>query len=1148
MDDVEQLRQRLAELERVDAERQQAENTLRERVNQQAVVADLGQRALAGVDLASLFDEAASRLATTLGVEYAKVLELLPNGRELCLRAGVGWREGLIGRATVGAGTDSQAGYTLLSSNPVIVEDLRTEPRFSGPALLVEHGVVSGMSVIIHGRDRPFGVLGTHTVRQRRFTRDDIHFIQAVANILAAAIERARTEDALGGSEARLGLLLKQLPAHVWTTDTELRVTSTSGSALAEVGIDTSRYVGRTLDELLGLGDQRSTVTIAAHRRALGGAPAGYRVEVTGRLFDARVEPLHDVQNQIVGCLGLALDVTERERAEESLQEINHTLQALITGSPLAIITLDADGSVRLWNPAAEHIFGWTAEEVVGSPVPIIPQDRSEEFRMHREASLPGEVITDFETQWLRSDGTLVDVRLSSAPLRDAHGTITGILAFIADLTERKRTEAEQTELQAREHTARVEVERAAEQVRRLRAVTDPRLATLALDDLLRQLLERVRTILDADTVVLLLPTEDQQHLVVSAAVGVEARDQEWERIPVGQGIAGRIAANREPIIVDDLAEVEVINSILREAGIRSLVGVPLLTGQTPGVLHAGTLEPRGFTEDDVRLLALVADRIAGALRQAHLAEAARHAQLEAAASLELNATLDYEDTLTSIARLALPALGDFCFVDVVEDDDHVHRVAVAHTDGKQDELLWQAMRPHPPDLQVAEGVVAEVLRTGEAKLIPNASDAILASIVRNGEQLERVRALAPCSIMVIPLGASGQVLGTMTCMSSDPARQYGPADLATAESLARQAALAVDNARLFRDAQAAETRYRNLFEGAGDTIVVMDPEGNLLDANPAVRDWLGYARDELLSLNVADLFADQEEQVAEWAGSVEREGHWRGEVEYRRAGGSTVPAEVSVNAVELPTGTVYVTTVRGISERRAVEQTQREFIASVSHDLRTPLTAIRAAIVLLHVSLATGLGPEERTLLANARRNTEFLGGLVDDLLAFNELEAGALRLQRKPLDLRMSVADAVASVHPLMREKGQVLAVDLPQPLPVEGDPRRLQQAIVNVLANAYQHTLPGTQITISGALTPDVISLTVHDDGPGIPVEDLEAIFQRFHSARVTGGGSGLGLAIARSLVELHGGRLWAVSAPGRGSTFHMTLPRIEGGDIS
>jgi PAS domain S-box-containing protein len=176
-------------------ERKQAEEDLRARACQQALVAKLGQHALAGTDLSALMDEAATVIAHSLGVEYSKVLELLPDREIFLLRAGVGWKEGLVGHATMDAKADSEAGCSLLSSEPVIADDLRTATQCRRARLLYDHGVVSGVSVIIPSPNRPFGVLGVYTTKRRAFTVDDIHFLQSVANILATATERKRTEE-----------------------------------------------------------------------------------------------------------------------------------------------------------------------------------------------------------------------------------------------------------------------------------------------------------------------------------------------------------------------------------------------------------------------------------------------------------------------------------------------------------------------------------------------------------------------------------------------------------------------------------------------------------------------------------------------------------------------------------------------------------------------------------------------------------------------------------------------------------------------------------------------------------------------------------------------------------------------------------------
>ncbi|WP_166177083.1 response regulator [Rubrobacter tropicus] len=178
-------------------ERKRAQEEAETRAHRQAVLAELGKRALAGGDASALMDDAVAFVARALGVEYAKVVELLPGGEELLVRAGVGWDEGVVGRTTEGADLGSQAGYTLLSEGPVIVEELSTETRFGRPPLLVEHGVVGGATVAIPGWDGPFGVLGAHTGGRRAFTEDDANFLQGVANVLAMRVEREEAQEEL---------------------------------------------------------------------------------------------------------------------------------------------------------------------------------------------------------------------------------------------------------------------------------------------------------------------------------------------------------------------------------------------------------------------------------------------------------------------------------------------------------------------------------------------------------------------------------------------------------------------------------------------------------------------------------------------------------------------------------------------------------------------------------------------------------------------------------------------------------------------------------------------------------------------------------------------------------------------------------------
>ena len=171
-----------------------AERSLTTRAQQQTVVAALGQFALVSQDFGGMLHQAMTMVAQTLELEFAHVLELQPEGESLLMVAGTGWKDGQVGSAIIEARGSSQASFVLNSGEPVVIANMRAEKRFIAPTLLLEHSVISGICVVISTRQRPYGVLGAYSKRERTFTGEEINFLMSVATVLGTAAERIRTE------------------------------------------------------------------------------------------------------------------------------------------------------------------------------------------------------------------------------------------------------------------------------------------------------------------------------------------------------------------------------------------------------------------------------------------------------------------------------------------------------------------------------------------------------------------------------------------------------------------------------------------------------------------------------------------------------------------------------------------------------------------------------------------------------------------------------------------------------------------------------------------------------------------------------------------------------------------------------------------
>ena len=232
------------------------------------------------------------------------------------------------------------------------------------------------------------------------------------------------------------------------------------------------------------------------------------------------------------------------------------------------------------------------------------------------------------------------------------------------------------------------------------------------------------------------------------------------------------------------------------------------------------------------------------------------------------------------------------------------------------------------------------------------------------------------------------------------------------------------------------------------------------------------------------------------------------------------------------------------VTREKELDQTKSEFISIASHELRTPMTSIKGSLDLLLGGFAGDVNEETRELLVIAHSGCERLIRLINDILDLSKIEAGKMQLRLQRMSLVDSVQRSVRTIKSYADSLNVKLAVEAAEPLPeVLGDKDRLDQVVTNLLGNAIKFSPPEATVTVAVRLVEGGVECRVIDTGPGIPGDQVDRIFDKFH--QVAGpsrkkGGTGLGLTIARALVVEHNGRIWAESQVGRGSQFSFTIP--------
>ncbi len=659
-------------------------------------------------------------------------------------------------------------------------------------------------------------------------------------------------------------------------------------------------------------------------------------------------------------------------------------------------------------------------------------------------------------------------------------------------------------------------------------------------------------------------------------------------RIPIDQGLSGRVIATGEPLLLHGAETVESIGSVVygKPSTPLSILAVPMvLGGKTIGMLSAQSYEPNVYTEDELQILSTLANQAIVAIQNGRLfnetqrlAEQLEQRVVERTAELqreqqntetllriltEVSSSLDLDRALNRTLALLNDAIGaeqGTIMLRSVDDNMLHYRAGYGYLSDKV------GGEGRGFKLKIGEGLAGWVVENREAALISDLLDD--PRWVKTSFSSREHR-----SAIVMPLLVAEDVIGVLMVFHRKPA--YFSAELLNVvKAIAGQVAVAINNAHLYeliRDqAERLGSMLRREQEDASRSQAILEAvaDGVLVTGGHNRISFMNRSAEQILDLESGRVVGQPLDVFGGLFGKAA--GSWMQTIRDWSDTPASYDGETFAEQLDLQNGRIVlvhlapvilqndflgtVSIFRDITHEVEVDRLKSEFVATVSHELRTPMTSIRGYTDVLLMGAAGALNENQTHFLNIIKSNTERLNILVNDLLDVSRIESGRVTLSPQALDLREIAEDVIEDVLRRSQEENKPMGIslDVPKKLPfVYGDVERVRQIMANVVYNAYHYTPEnGTiKVSIQSLNGGHEVQVDVEDNGIGIALDDQERIFQRFyrgeHPLVLATPGTGLGLSIVKQIVEMHNGRIWMKSngVPGQGSTFSFTLPVHE-----
>ncbi|MHB1022010.1 MAG: PAS domain S-box protein [Acidobacteriaceae bacterium] len=818
----------------------------------------------------------------------------------------------------------------------------------------------------------------------------------------------------------------------------------------------------------------------------------------------------------VVALLLILRSYLHFRRAKDQLHESLKFQQSILDSTAQIVMACDLEGNLLVFNQAAERMLGYRTSEMLGKPrlKDTFPAGEMERvgkrlwasmgrqgelpdpaeigplrYFLEHMASMPVDETCTFERIYQRADGSIFTGSCALSAIHNVEGKMTGLLAVVSDISAQKHAE-----------------------------------------DILRESEERYRDLFEHSNELISTLTPQGRYLYVNPA---------WQKHLTQR--ASSFQGQLFEIIFPEESRPEMRDLFQQMLDGRPVERLPLKLNRWDGSLMdvEASLSCRKENDVPVSVRCIFRDITDQVARERRLALQAAVSEIVASAK---NGDEAFAGVQEAIVRLMNWDLTDLWMIGGNRDFLY-HRYTFTAPNKNFPEFIRDSN--HRVFCR-NQGLPGRIWERNAAVWIEDIHD--------GNVFLRHVAAMADglFSGWGFPIRVGNEVIATMQFYSQQR-RKRDPELMSTVETICSSLGQFLVQAEQEKQVNELNRQKESVLNAVADGIFGTNSEGHVAFVNPAAARMLGASIPELVGRPVHEIVhehRDDGESCTERCRILRallgRESNAGQDVFFRKNGGGFA-VDFSVTPMKnqgIITGVVI--SFRDISQRRELERMKDEFISTVSHELRTPLTSIRGALGLLSAGLLGEINPKASNLLRIAVSNTDRLVRLINDILDLERMASGRAPLHFRRCNLRELVQQAVETMT-AMADAAQVKLVIDAVAVNLDADSDRILQVLTNLLSNAIKFSPAESIVQVSVEIRQESLLLKVMDEGRGIPADKLESVFDRFQQVDASDsrqkGGTGLGLAICRSIIQQHGGRIWAEQNVDQGTTFCVSLPRTH-----